>query len=383
MRGRIVIPSQPGGLYCSRHARLLAGGTYAVLPIDEYDDEVVAYYDVGRMNVACGECGSLNFEKEKVGRPLHYNICCHNGKAAEVAPLPEAPELLQELLSSKSKRSRHFQEHIREFNAAVAFVSFGHNYAAPPGHGPQVFRILGGVYHMSSKLLPDKGRDPKYAQLYLYDPAVALGLRATQHPKLDRKILKDLDEMLVNVRNPYLAIYKHMHELSEVLAQDNPRCIKMGFSSSKETDMRRYNHPTAREVAAVFVSQDGAPPSNRDIVVWPREEACFRISEISEYIDPLTYVLLLPSGTPGWHPDLKQREDRRGKVRDRLTTLQFYAPRLMVYNEERRGYGGPQLLPHGAGLLFQQYIVDVYCRAEAQRLFYIRQNQEKLRSESY
>ena len=38
---------------------------------------------------------------------------------------------------------------------------------------------------------------------------------------------------------------------------------------------------------------------------------------------------------------------------------------------------------HGAGLLFQQYIVDAYVRAEGQRLFYLRSHQAELRSESY
>eukprot|EP00972_Heterocapsa_arctica_P068640 10142373-Heterocapsa_arctica.AAC.1 len=63
-------------------------------------------------------------------------------------------------------------------------------------------------------------------------------------------------------------------------------------------DPRRYNHPTVTEVAAVFVGQDGAPPSNRDLCVWPRQEECFNVPEQNEHVDPLTYVLLFPSGLP-------------------------------------------------------------------------------------
>jgi hypothetical protein len=36
-------------------------------------------------------------------------------------------------------------------------------------------------------------------------------------------------------------------------------------------DCRRYNEPTRSEVAAVFVGEDGAPPGERDIAVYPRD----------------------------------------------------------------------------------------------------------------
>ena len=41
------------------------------------------------------------------------------------------------------------------------------------------------------------------------------------------------------------------------------------------------------------------------------------------------------------------------------------------------------LLPHAAGLLFQQYVCDAYSRAEGQRLNWYRQNQRNLRTECY
>ena len=40
-------------------------------------------------------------------------------------------------------------------------------------------------------------------------------------------------------------------------------------------------------------------------------------------------------------------------------------------------------LLHAGGKLFQQYVVDVYCRAEAQRMKYIRDHQHDLRVDSY
>ena len=55
--------------------------------------------------------------------------------------------------------------------------------------------------------------------------------------------------------------------------------------------------------------------------------------------------------------------------------LQFYAHRIAV----RRGFN----LLHASGKLFQQYVVDAYVKTEGNRLFFIRQNQARLRVESY
>ena len=60
----------------------------------------------------------------------------------------------------------------------------------------------------------------------------------------------------------------------------------------------------------------------------------------------------------------------------RVTPMQFYSSKLMV-----RPDFGP--LPHAGGFLFQQYCVDAYCKAEAHRLKYIRDNQQALRAENY
>ena len=89
------------------------------------------------------------------------------------------------------------------------------------------------------------------------------------------------------------------------------------------------------------------------------------VSFLSPHVDPLTYVLLFPDGLMGWHDGLKHRADQRTNTNQRLTSGQFYAHRLMVFDPENP-------LPHGAGMLFQQYVVDAYCRAEAQRLNYLR-----------
>ena len=107
----------------------------------------------------------------------------------------------------------------------------------------------------------------------------------------------------------------------------------MRFSSEAARDPRRYNKPTVEEVAAVFVGEhDGGPPSHKDIVVYPRGQEKRRVSELHSCVDPMSYILIFPRGSPqGWCPDLEHNPEfvAEGAKQTRLTTLQFYAHQLM------------------------------------------------------
>ena len=148
-----------------------------------------------------------------------------------------------------------------------------------------------------------------------------------------------------------------------------------------DNDPKRYNKPSVSEVAAIFIGQDGAPPTNKDIVVYPRDENKHRVSELHRYVDPMSYPLLFPRGFPeGWSEGLQHSHQHRSSAgkRTRITLLQYYSHRLMRRTGERES-----ILPHAGGRLFQQYCVDAYCKAEGQRLQWLRYNQNALRAEEY
>jgi len=75
-------------------------------------------------------------------------------------------------------------------------------------------------------------------------------------------------------------------------------------------------------------------------------------------------------GEKGWSEGMS-KQNSTGNV----THLQFYAYRIAIRNEFN-----PIL--HG-GKLFQQFVVDIYVRIEANTLNWIKFNQKKLRAESY
>ncbi|CAK0884111.1 unnamed protein product [Prorocentrum cordatum] len=169
-----------------------------------------------------------------------------------------------------------------------------------------------------------------------------------------------------------------MKELADQYLAAGREDVHLGFAAATTGDVRRYNHPTKEEVAAVFVAEDGAPPGGRDLVLWPRDAAApvHRVNDSNEHVDPCTYVLLFPHGDLGWNWHLQRHPDRASTSYTRVTPMQFYASKLMV-----RPHRGP--LPHAGRFLFQQYIVDGYCKAESHRLEYLRLNQFQLRAESY
>ncbi|GBN37343.1 hypothetical protein AVEN_133030-1 [Araneus ventricosus] len=103
--------------------------------------------------------------------------------------------------------------------------------------------------------------------------------------------------------NPFAQSYLQMHRL----VQEHPTTsVKMVFLEHKNLDMRHYNAPTlCTEVAAIFVGDNGEPPANRDICVYPVGDTCQSISPLNQCCDTLAYPLLFPGasvvGTLEWN----------------------------------------------------------------------------------
>ena len=140
-------------------------------------------------------------------------------------------------------------------------------------------------------------------------------------------------------------------------------------------DQRRYNEPTHDEIAAVFIGEDGAPPVNKDIVIYPRDRPPQRISYMSCNLDPMRYPLLFPRGDPGWHNAIEHAAEQQTSIRNKVTMQQFYNYHIAITE-----HFSPI---HSAGKLFQQYAVNAYVKTEGCRLCFIKSNQSQLRVELY
>jgi hypothetical protein len=138
------------------------------------------------------------------------------------------------------------------------------------------------------------------------------------------------------------------------------------------TDRRRYNLPTADEVAVILPTNVTSTEA-RDIVLQRRGGALQRISDCHPAYVPLQYPLLFPYGENGWHPALEYNNAEEAR---RITQTRFAAYRLHDRAAEF------SCLLRG-GRLFARWLVDMYASLDQNRLLWLRLNQSQLRASLY
>jgi len=69
---------------------------------------------------------------------------------------------------------------------------------------------------------------------------------------------------------------------------------------------RRYNRPTANEVAVISPGREGDPEETgpRDLIIEHRNGVLQRILELNSAYLPLLHPILFPYGEQGWHINL-------------------------------------------------------------------------------
>ncbi|CAG8853238.1 5621_t:CDS:2, partial [Gigaspora margarita] len=221
-------------------------------------DLFVSRHYLGEMNAICVNCKALMWIDERISTSSRTNpkfsLCCSNNRV-QLPPLIDPPEPLYTLLFGSDLRSKHFQEMIRAYNTALSFASMGAQIdeQVTGTKGIYAFRIHGEIYHNIGSLLPhDNNARPQFAQLYFYDTHNELQNRLHIMPELDPIILKELQSMLHRI-NPYAATIKQIHETwitNPVLP------LSMIIKSTRTNDPRRYNIPTANEIAIVIIDNE-------------------------------------------------------------------------------------------------------------------------------
>ena len=344
-------------------------------------DAVPDRFTFSPMDNVCCHCGALYSTAEKNTRGK-FTLCCCNGKVA--LPVDENyPRQLSALMKYGHPDSVNFMSHIRNYNNALAFASIGCNISIPPGRGPFTFRIHGQVYHQIGPLMPEPGREHAYGQLYILDSDEALQRRMARPSNTEcrPRLMQFLEGVLQQVNNPYIGAFKHMHQVvreeTEAAAATGReiRPVTMVFRGDHHLDRRRYNVPVGGEIGAVFVGDNGGPPTNIDIRVYHRSGRLERITSDNPHCDPMCYPLLFPRGELGWEYGIGHSDGKGTLKRTAVTKREMAAFRLM-----ERGAFNPELM---AGKLTQQRIVHQYVNIEEHRLRFLRMNQGNLRIELY
>jgi hypothetical protein len=284
-------------------------------------------HSLGSFTVQCPFCQALHWMEERLARSSiqspKFGMCCNSGKIILPAP-PEPPQPLKSLLDGNNQsngtsplssfksdfyiEAKEFRENIRNYNNAFAFSSLGVKIDSSV-YGPNgiyTFRIQGELYHRISTLLPPNGKPPNFAQIYIYDsnPQSQAQTRANRvHDKVDINTILRLQEMLEH-HNPYVAIYRTAKERLDL---EEHISLRFKTVDTPHLDGRRYNHPTASEVAVIMIGngEDGA--TERDLVVQARDGRFRSISYLKSFYIPLRYPMIFVFGEQGWHPHIHFR----------------------------------------------------------------------------
>ncbi|KAL6299928.1 hypothetical protein BKA93DRAFT_706208, partial [Sparassis latifolia] len=266
--------------------------------------EPAARHDLGRMNGICSHCSALHWINERVvsksTRDLPvFTTCCNQGKVRLPAPAAP-PEYLAFLFSSAEHEVKEFRENIHQYNSALAFTSLGVklDQSVNVGSSQPIVRINGELCHRHGALLPPDSQEPAYAQLYIYDPHDALKARMRRNNNLDRNTMEQLQTMLATSHR-YAHAYRHAHEI--LAGREDVKDVAVHLRLLPTQDRRRYNLPTADELAVILPGDGSEEVGKRDIILRQCNGPLQRIHEGNAAYGCLYYVLLFPYGEHGWH----------------------------------------------------------------------------------
>ena len=319
---------------------------------------------IGRMNNVCKYCGAKKWQGETPG------MCCNGGKV-KLEVLHAPPEMLKKLLTEDTSDAKHFRQNLWKYNTAFAMTSFGADKDLTNRGFFTTYKVQGQVYHLLGSLLPLPEETPKFLQVYFINTSDDEAKhRCSLNSGVRMNIIQQLQDML-HQSHPYVASFKYALEQMQT---PNHKVVINADKRPAGEHIRRFNAPSASEVAIVMVGQQHG---KRDIILKHRDNHLTRIMETHRAYDSLQYPLLLPRGEDGYNFDLRQSDQKTGQKTDKsVSCLNFYAFHLMV-----RGDNFNQILRFRE--VTSQYFVDMYAKMEAERLRYLRSNQKQLRAELY
>ncbi len=209
------------------------------------------------------------------------------------------------LITTHATEAKEFRENIRNYNNAFAFTSLGVKIDSSiyGVRGIYTFRIQGELCHRISTLLPQEGEEPKFAQLYIYDcnSEYRAQMRVNHlHNKVDIHTVLQIQQMIERY-NPYVTAYR---TAKERLDSEEHISLCLKTVNTPHLDQRRYNHPTASEVAIIMVGtgEDGA--TERDLMVQAYDGNFHSVFYLKSFYIPLRYPIIFARGEQGWHANI-------------------------------------------------------------------------------
>jgi len=121
---------------------------------------------------------------------------------------------------------------------------------------------------------------------------------------LNSSIVEELRQILDDC-NPYVKTYMTVRDK---LKDNNSPIVRLRLLGKRNRDGRRYNLPTASEVAALVVGDFKNSDFDCDIVVEEQSGLLKRIYIFEPTYFPLQYPMLFPKGEDGFRNDIEYNE---------------------------------------------------------------------------
>ena len=359
--------------------------------IDELsEDQLPETFELLSMTVKCFFCGALGFKSEviKTTKGEHHfgDMCCRKGEV-KVPKRPKIPKQLQDLFKSEDDDSKFFLKNIRKFNSGMSMASFQFSDMSLPG--PGMIRIQGQVQRNIGPLINNRQNQARNIQTYFLDEhlqaehrAAKAGIISETDKEIAKRIFTKLYNCLSECNNTYLQDFVTIKEWTK---KEKVKDVYIGFHADKRPKgqhKRRYNAPVTSEVALLMPNNIVHHNDKRMTIAslrQPRQNQglkCF--DDTHRCWDPMQYPVFYPFGTDGWKINmLKKTRVNNGKS---LTLREYTTWQLMIRNQNPSPL---QSVIHHGRRLFQQYVIDQWCRIESGRMRWYRLNQKELRSECY
>ncbi|GBL78182.1 hypothetical protein AVEN_42757-1 [Araneus ventricosus] len=161
------------------------------------------------------------------------------------------------------------------------------------------------------------------------------------HPANKQCIIRILDQIdrFFRQHNRLSDTCRMLREVeSRVIAESNEAgedvpVVNMVFRRDRHSDQRRYNAPTANEIAMVFVNSDGEPLFERNILIF---FSFININILSPNLNPMAYPIFFPYGEPGWQPNWRcesYQGAQGNQSRVNVTMLQYKSALTAVIDD--------------------------------------------------
>ncbi|CAI0453983.1 unnamed protein product [Linum tenue] len=224
--------------------------------------------------------------------------------------------------------------------------------------GPYSMVICGENYHLIGSLLPPNGQRPKFAQLYMFDPATEVQDRMANFSSNEDVLKPEIVSGLMETLNETNELVKSFRRVRDHLQNPANQNLRLRIVGARVKNGEQYELPTGQEIAGLIPGDFQPDNNDRDIIVLHRSEGLRRINSLNPKFDALHFPLLFPYGEDGFHTGIYYNEQSNRPSSDWIKIPdKFIIPHIgnkiqaitdTVYNDFGSYYDNPNYIKNRA-----------------------------------